>query len=64
MVNLMMNQNINFPNNSSLVTAPLYVSTCLVRKYNLTFLQENFLKDNILDITNIFEKLSKISQKK
>ena len=64
MVYLMMNQNINFSNNSSLVNALLCVSTCLVRRYNLKILKENFIKDNILDITNIFEKLSKISQKK
>jgi hypothetical protein len=64
MVYLMMNQNINFSNNSSLVSALLCVSTCLVRRYNLKILKENFIKDNILDITNIFEKLSKISQKK
>ena len=57
MVNLMMNKNINFSNNSSLVSTPLYVSTCLVRRYNLKVAQENFIKDNILEITNNFEKL-------
>jgi hypothetical protein len=33
---------------------------------NLIFVQENFIKDNIflLNIANIFEKLSKVSQNK
>ena len=64
--NMIRNQNINFSTNSSLVSISQCDSTCLDRRYNLKFLPENFIRDNIflLDIANIFEKLSKILQKK
>jgi len=69
MQNMMMNLNINISNNSSLVSALQCLSACLKRynlEKNLIFVQEHFIKDNIflLNIANIFEKLSKISQNK
>ena len=63
MQNMMMSQNINFSTNSSLVSTPQCDSTYLDRRYNLKFLQENFIRDNIF-LLDSFEKLSKILQKK
>jgi len=69
MQNMMTNLNINVSINSSLVSALQCASDCLERydfKTNLKYVQENFIKDNIflLNIANIFEKLSKISENK
>jgi len=69
MQNMMMNLNINNSINSSLVCALQCLSACLQRyklEKNLKFVQENFIKDNIflVNIANIFERLSKISQNK
>ena len=69
MENMIMNLNINISNNSSLISALQCLSACLKRyklEKNLIFVQENYIKDNIflLNIANIFEKLSKISQNK
>jgi hypothetical protein len=63
MQNMMMSQNINFSTNSSLVSTRQCDSTYLDRRYNLKFLQENFIRDNIF-LLDSFEKLSKILQKK
>jgi hypothetical protein len=65
----MQNLNINFSISSSLVSALQCLSATLKRynlEKNLIFVQQNFIKDNIflLNIANIFEKLSKISQNK
>ena len=64
---MMMNLNINASISSSLVSALQCSSACLERynlQKNLKFLQEHLIKDSIflLDLANIFERLSKISQ--
>jgi hypothetical protein len=69
MQNMVMNLDINNSINSSLVSALQCLSASLKRyklENNLIFVQEHYIKDNIflLNIADIFEKLSKISQNK
>ena len=69
MQNMISNLNINISISSSLVSALQCASVCLERydfKTNLEFVQKQFVRDNIflLNIANIFVKLSKISENK
>ena len=69
MQNMISNLNINTSINSSLVSALQCASVCLERynfKANLEFVQKRYITDNIflLNIANIFVKLSKISENK
>ena len=69
MQNMISNLNINISISSSLVSALQCASVCLERydfKTNLEFVQKQYVRDNIflLNIANIFVKLSKISENK